>query len=64
MIDERQEELASLYALDLLDGAERAQFETALVQDPELQRLVQELREAGSALAHTAPAPPPPAALK
>ena len=27
MIDERQEELAALYALDLLEGGERAQFE-------------------------------------
>ena len=64
MIDERHEELASLYALDLLEGAERAQFESALARDPELRRLVQELREAGSTLAHTAPAPAPPAALK
>ena len=30
MIDERHEELASLYALDLLAGEERAQFEAAL----------------------------------
>ena len=43
MIDERHEELASLYALDLLEGAERAQFETALARDPELQALVREL---------------------
>ena len=34
MIDERQEELASLYALDLLEGAERVQFEAALARDP------------------------------
>ena len=64
MIDERHEELASLYALDLLDGAERAQFETALARDPQLQTLVRELRDASSALAHTAVSSPPPAALK
>lgn len=64
MIDERHEELAALYALDLLEGAERAQFETALARDPGLQALVRELRESSSALAHTAPAVPPPAALR
>jgi anti-sigma-K factor RskA len=64
MIDERHEELASLYALDLLEGAERTQFETALTRDPELQTLVRELRDAASALAHTAVTAPPPAALK
>ena len=36
MIDERHEELASLYALDLLDAAERAAFESALAADPAL----------------------------
>lgn len=64
MIDERHEELAALYALDLLEGSERAQFETALVRDPALQALVRELRESSSALAHTAPHAPPPPALK
>lgn len=64
MIDERQEELAALYALDLLEGVERAQFETALARDPALQTLVRELRDSTAALAHTAPAATPPAALK
>lgn len=64
MIDERQEELASLYALDLLEGAEQADFERALATDPELQGLVRALRETSAALAHTAPAAPAPAALK
>ncbi len=64
MIDEPQEELASLYALDLLEGAERTRFETSLARDPELQQLVRELRETAAALAHTAPAAPAPAGLK
>lgn len=64
MIDERHEELASLYALDLLEGAELAHFKTALARDPELQTLVRELRDAASTLAYTAPATPPPPALK
>ncbi|MBL9203370.1 MAG: anti-sigma factor [Opitutaceae bacterium] len=64
MIDERHEELASLYALDLLEGAERAAFERTLAADPALQALVAELRAAAASLAHTAPAVPAPAALK
>ncbi|MSU48153.1 MAG: hypothetical protein EXS37_03525 [Opitutus sp.] len=63
MIDERQEELASLHALDLLEGAELAQFEAALARDPQLTALVRELREAAAALAHTSTAAPP-AALR
>lgn len=61
MIDERHEELAALYVFDLLEGAERAQFETALAGDAALQSLVRELREASSALAHASATPPPPA---
>jgi anti-sigma-K factor RskA len=64
MIDERQEELASLYALDLLEGSERAEFEAALASNPELQRLTAELRSAAAHIAHTAPTVEPPAALK
>ncbi|HEY1108323.1 MAG TPA: hypothetical protein VGE76_06815, partial [Opitutaceae bacterium] len=63
MIDEHQEELAALYAFDLLEGEERARFEAALAQDPQLQALVHELRETSAQLAH-AQATPPPAALK
>ena len=62
MIDERHEELASLYAFDLLEGEELAQFQTALARDPELQALVRDLRETSASLAHTAPAIVPPAA--
>lgn len=64
MIDERHEELAALHALDLLEGAERAQFEAALARDPALQQLVRELQAASAELAHLAPATPLPAELK
>lgn len=61
MIDERHEELAALYALDLLEGEERAQFEAALARDPQLETLVRELRQTATSLAHTVPVAPPPA---
>ena len=64
MIDEHQEELASLYAFDLLEGGERAQFETRLTGDPELQALVGSLRNAATALALTAPQASPPPELR
>jgi len=61
MIDERHEELASLYVLGLLEGAELAEFERRLASDPALAALVRELNEASAQLAYTAPdaAPPP-----
>lgn len=64
MIDERHEELASLHTLDLLEGAERQQFEAAHAANPALQRLVRELRECSAALAHLAPTTPLPPSLK
>ncbi len=64
MIDERHEELASLYAFDLLEGAERTQFEAELARNPQLQAVVQELRATAASLAHTAPPRQPPGALK
>jgi len=64
MIDERHEELASLYALDLLEGAERIEFEAALARDPALNTRVNELRLAAADLAHLAPAAEPPPELK
>jgi anti-sigma-K factor RskA len=54
MIDERHEELAALYAFDLLEDAEKAAFEAALARDAELRQLVRELRESSATLAHTA----------
>lgn len=61
---ERNEELAALHALDLLDEAERAEFAAAVARDPKLADLARELREASSHLALTAPSIEPPASLK
>jgi len=54
MIDEFQEELASLYVLGLLEGEDLADFEQSLARDPALARLVHELRESTAQLALTA----------
>jgi anti-sigma-K factor RskA len=64
MIDERHEELAALYALDLLEGAERTTFEAEVARDPALAQLVDELRNAGATFAHVAPAATPPDSLR
>jgi anti-sigma-K factor RskA len=64
MIDDRQNELAALYALDLLEGAEAAAFEAELQRSPELQTLVRELRESSAAFALTAPQVAPAPELK
>ena len=64
MIDERTEELASLYALDLLEGAELAAFEATLAQDAAVRALVRELGEAAASLSLAAPAAAPPDWLK
>ncbi|NBD38798.1 MAG: hypothetical protein GVY10_09535 [Verrucomicrobia bacterium] len=45
MIDERKEENASSYVLDLLSPEEREAFEGQLKEDPELRRFVRELRD-------------------
>ncbi len=60
MIAERQEELAALYAFDLLEGEELAAFEAALPRDPELRRLVDSLRATASTLAYALPVAPAP----
>jgi anti-sigma-K factor RskA len=64
MIDDRQEELASLHAFDLLEGAEKDSFVAELASNAELAKLVAELRYSATALAHTAPEAKPPASLK
>ncbi|HTL68239.1 MAG TPA: anti-sigma factor [Lacunisphaera sp.] len=64
MITERQEELASLHALGLLEGAEKSAFESELAASRELQALHAELVSATAAMALTSPAREPPAALK
>ena len=64
MIDDHQEELAALHALDLLEGSEQTQFEAALARDPALRQRVAQLRAAAAALAHLAPPAEPPAGLR
>jgi anti-sigma-K factor RskA len=64
MIDENKEELAALHALDLLEGADRERFLAELTRDPDLQRLVADLRRSATALAHTAPEAEPPPELR
>jgi anti-sigma-K factor RskA len=64
MIDERKEEAAALYALDLLEGAERASFEGELARDPALQKFVDQFRAASTDLALTAQPAEPSSALR
>jgi anti-sigma-K factor RskA len=64
MITERHEELAALYALGLLEGAERSAFESELAGNPELAVLVASLSGAASDLTFTAPQLTPPPELK
>lgn len=64
MIDDPQQELAALYALDLLEGPEKSAFETALAADAKLRALVVQLRETSASLSLIAPQITPPAALK
>jgi anti-sigma-K factor RskA len=64
VIDEGMQEQAAAYALGALSGEEATAFETALRIDPELRALVRELRAVTEALAGTAPALEPPAALR
>ena len=59
MNDLRHEELASLHALDLLEGEVREAFQAASQRDASLGRLVEDLREAGAAIGLTAPAAEP-----
>jgi anti-sigma-K factor RskA len=58
------QEQAAAYALGALDDNEAKAFEGALRVDPELRDLVRELRSVAEALAGTAPALEPPAAVK
>ncbi len=61
MIDETTQDLAALHALDLLEEPDRSVFERRLASEPELRRLVDQLREtaAAPALADTPRAPSP-----
>ncbi len=64
MIDERHEELAALHALDLLEGAERTEFESRLKSDVALRDFVADLREVAATIALAAPTALPPTELK
>jgi anti-sigma-K factor RskA len=64
VIDETMQERAAAYALGALDENESKAFEGVLRVDPELRALVRELRSVTEALAGTAPALEPPAAVK
>jgi anti-sigma-K factor RskA len=61
MIDERDQELAALYALDLLEGDELRLFKASVENNADLATLVRELREtsAGFALSTTQVGAPP-----
>ena len=63
-MNEELEEQAALYALDLLDGAERSAFESRLAADEQLQKFTDALRENAALLAHSAPPMQPPAELQ
>jgi anti-sigma-K factor RskA len=64
MSDDLNEELAALYALDLLEGAEKAAFEAELARNPALRHRKDELRTAAADLARLAPPAEPPPELK
>lgn len=64
MIDERHEELAALYVLDLLEGGELSAFEAELANDPALQALVRDLRDTTGSLALAVPTAVPSSELK
>lgn len=64
MTTERHEELAALYALGLLDGAEKRSFEADLAGNPALRAIVDDLSESSAALALAVPQVEPPHELR
>jgi anti-sigma-K factor RskA len=64
MITERHEDLATLHALGLLEGAEQSAFETELAGNPEFAGLADSLDDTTAQLALAAPQLAPPAGLK
>ncbi len=64
MITDRQEELATLHALDLLEGAEKTGFESEMAANSELRTLHAELLGAAALVALTVPQLNPPSDLK
>lgn len=63
-MNERHEELASLFALGALPTKEARAFETEMARDPELRALLRDFQNATAALAHAAPLIAPPANLE
>lgn len=64
MIDETTQDLAALHALDLLEEPDRSVFQRRLDSDPDLRRLVDQLREAAASTALAAPTRAPSPALR
>lgn len=64
MNDERQEELASLYALGALPAKEARAVESEMAHDPVLRAMVRDFQNAAAALTHAAPPVAPPANLE
>ena len=64
MITDQQEELATLHALGLLEGEEKARFESELAGNAELHALRTSLGETAAAIALSAPQVEPPIELK
>jgi len=64
VIDEGMQEQAAAYALGALEPEQASEFEVSLRVDPALRALVRELRSVTEALAGTAPALEPSAAVK
>lgn len=64
MTTERHEELAALYALGLLEGAEKQSFEADLAGNPALRAVVDELSDSSAALALAVPQVEPPRELR
>lgn len=64
MMDERHEELASLFALGALPEKEARAFESEMARDPALRALVHDFQTATAMLAHGAPRVAPPANLE
>ncbi len=64
MITAHHEELAALHAMGLLEGAERAAFESELARDDGLQSTTTAMQETAALLALAAPAMTPPAGAR
>ena len=64
MITDQQEELATLHALGLLEGAERSAFESQMAGNGELRAFRDRLVETAATIALTVPQLEPPAGLK